>query len=492
MQLKIGMIFTLVCGLGLSTLSQNSLQRAIDAFATDPLMQNASISFMAFDMNKKETIAGYNAKMSLSPASTMKLVSTATALEILGAGHQFKTVLYHTGTIDENGTLNGHIVIKGGGDPALGSKYFEKHYLEQHFMQKWVAAIQNAGIKKINGYIIGDASLYSDNTMPAGWSWSDMGNYYGAAPSGLTVYDNMVRLYFKAGANAGDTTIIQRYVPYNPEFKIDNHVKAANVSGDNAYIYGAPYHGQYAGYGSIPKGKSDFEVKASMHDPAYFCAWELDSLLRKININSNKGASTYRRLRLTNALPSDLKPSKELTITTSPYLSSIVWWINMVSVNLFAEHMLCAVSAKRGGDGSVYSGATIAEKYWSSKGIDVTGLYVNDGSGLSRSNAISAKHFVDILTYMHGSNNSKTYLESLPVANASGTLRGWGAGTRAANNLTAKSGSMTRIKSHAGYVTTLSGRKVAFALIVNNYNATSAQLKTRIETIFSAMADYNQ
>ena len=116
---------------------------------------------------------------------------------------------------------------------------------------------------------------------------------------------------------------------------------------------------------------------------------------------------------------------------------------------------------------------------------------MNDGSGLSRSNAVSARHFVRILEYMNASSNAETFRSTLPVAGTSGTLTYWCRGTRAQGNLMAKSGSMTRVKSHAGYVKSMSGRSLAFAIIVNNYNATSAQLKARIEKIMVAMANFN-
>jgi D-alanyl-D-alanine carboxypeptidase/D-alanyl-D-alanine-endopeptidase (penicillin-binding protein 4) len=471
--------------------AQNSVQKSIDALTTDPLMQNAGISFMVMDLNTKEVLASHNPKLSLSPASTMKLVTTATALEVLGPGYQYKTEVIAFGEIDSAGVLHGDIVIKGYGDPTLGSKYYEKQEFNPFFMQVWVDSIRAAGIRKITGRVIGDASYFSDNTLPGGWSWSDMGNYFGAGPCGLTVFDNMIRIGFNSGAVAGEKVSIGTTFPAVPDWNLDIHILSANGGGDNAYLYGAPYQNDYMGFGTIPKGQTGFEVKASLPDPAFVAACYLDSLLAKTGIDPAENPTTERRLRLAGT-PLDITRKQDvLMVDKSPYLSSIVWWTNMVSVNLFAETLLNTIGAVRASDGSAWSGSASVERFWAGKGIDVTGLYVNDGSGLSRSNAISAHHYVDILKYMSASKNADTFKESLPVAGKSGTLSNWCKGGAASGNLMAKSGSMTRIKSHAGYVTTASGRKLAFALIINNYNATSAQLKLRIEAIFNTMAAYS-
>lgn len=468
-----------------------SIQNAIESFAADPLLKHAGISFMVMDMNSKEVLGSYNPDLALSPASTMKLVTTATSLEILGPGYRFETKVYTDGMIDSAGILHGNVIVEGGGDPTLGSKYYEKHYFSEHFMHQWIQAIQSKGIQRIEGRIIGDDRVFTRNTVPGGWSWSDIGNYFGAGAAGLSVFDNMVKLYFRSGPNHGDPTKLARMDPYIPEYQIDNHVTSSNVNADNAYIYGGLYSSNYMAYGTVPKGRSEFEVKASMPDPAFACAWYLDSLMRVEGIEITHSPSTSRRILIAGDSISDKKDWSLVHTANSPYLSSIIWWTNMVSVNLFAEGILSMMGRVKFGDGSTYSGGAAVEKFWTSKGLDMSGLHVNDGSGLSRSNAISAKHFVQILTWMNASKHSNTFKESLPVAGVSGTLAGWCKGTKAANNLRAKSGSMTRVKSHAGYVTSASGRALAFAIVINNYEATGYQLKTRLEKLFSVMAGYS-
>ena len=133
--------------------------------------------------------------------------------------------------------------------------------------------------------------------------------------------------------------------------------------------------------------------------------------------------------------------------------------------------------------GDTGSGTKAATLFWKENGLDVTGMYVNDGSGLSRFNAITAKQLVAILKHMNESKNQELYLSSLPVAGKSGTLRNVGKGSIISDMLKAKSGYMTRVRSYAGYVTTKNKRNIAFALIVNNFNCSPFQMKKKMEQI---------
>ena len=486
MRILLLLLFIPVLGFSQETKPQTSLQTAVDALMNDPVLKNASFSFYAVDLNTGARLGEFNKKQSLITASTMKLVTSSAALEILGASYRFKTRIQHDGHIDSLGVLHGNLFIKGGGDPALGSKYFEKHYAG--FKDKWVEAIQAAGIKKIKGRIIADATIYAHNVVPAGWSWSDIGNYYGAAANGLTVYDNLMKLQFSSGPNPGDSTVVECTDPFVPELIFDNKVVAANSKKDNAYVYGAPYSPYRIIEGSIPKGQESFEVKASIPDPAYLLALELEHMLYQKGVRFGNPCSTVRRLGLYEGYVNNTKNRTDIHTTKSPYLTNIIYWVNMVSVNLFAEHLLKSIAIVKYGNGTTFSGALAVTKHFQKKGIDLTGFYMNDGSGLTRSNAVSAKHFVDILKYMSGSTNGEKLKKSLPVAGVSGTLRSIGRKTAAQGKVIGKSGTMTRVKSYAGYATSTSGKKIAYAMIINNYNCTSYQVKLKFEKLMVAMA----
>jgi D-alanyl-D-alanine carboxypeptidase/D-alanyl-D-alanine-endopeptidase (penicillin-binding protein 4) len=473
---------------GFSYPRKNTLEKAVSTFLKDPQLKNATLGFYAVDIATDSVIAEHNQNTSLIPASTMKVVTTSTALEVLGAYHSFKTNIQYDGFIDSSCVLHGNIYIKGGGDPALGSKYFQKHYGD--FLLEWADAIAQMGIDSIDGRVIGDAEIFTDDMIPATWIWGDIGNYYGAGPSGLSIYDNLCRLSFNSGPNAGDSTSIECTYPYIPGLEITNKVISSNTKKDNAYIFGAPYSYDRKVEGSIPKGKEGFEVKGNIADPAYLAAFELEHELYKYGIPLSGKATTVRLLKRDGLYAKTTR--NDIFTTKSPSLASIVYWTNMLSVNLFAEHLMNSIGVARKGRGSAGSGSVAVQNFWKSKGLDIGGMYVNDGSGLSRYNVVTARQLARILKYMTRRKGYGTLKKSLPVAGKSGTLSGMCRGTRAQGNLQAKSGTMTRVSSYAGYVKTLSGKKLAFAMIINNQNCTSAQMRKKFEKLMVAMANYNQ
>ena len=466
----------------------NSIDLAISALAKDFSLKNASISFVVKDLDSSVIISEYNPNLSLPSASTMKVVTTAAALDILGSYLKFETKIMYDGYIDSNNVLQGNIYIKGGGDPTLGSKYFKEKY--GLFLSSWVGQIGKLGIDSIAGGVIGDASLFSDEYVASTWSWGDIGNYYGAGVSGLTIYDNTVEFQFSSGPSAHDSTFVDCFYPYTPDLIIDNKVKASDTKKDLAYIYGGPNNPTRTVTGTIPKGQVGYIVKGSTHEPAYVTAFELESALWEYGISVGGNATTIRRMKSSgNYFESE---RKAIFITKSPTVGQIVYWTNLISNNLYAEHLLKHIGVKKYGDGSVFSSTLAVTKYWSSKGIDMTGFYMNDGSGLSRSNAITASQLVEVLEYMKlKSKYSKSFLSSLPVAGKTGTLRSIGKKTKIAGNLKAKSGTMTRIKSYAGYVKSASGRNLAFAIVINNHNCTSFEIKKKLEVVMIALGNYN-
>ncbi len=467
---------------------RNSIDRAIQTMMTDPALKNASVSVLVMDVDSNQVISEFHPDQSLVTASTMKVITTATALEVLGAFKTFKTKIAYDGEIDTiNKVLNGNIYIIGGGDPTLGSKYFTKE--NTGLMEEWASVILDLGIDSISGRVIGDASYFSDEYVASTWSWGDLGNYYGTGTSGLSIYDNTVEFDFTSGPNKGDSTWVMCYEPYTSDLKVFNRVIASDTKKDEAYIYGAPYDPVRIIKGRIPKGKENFIVKGSMHDPAYVASFELECTLWESGIKVAGPATTLRSIEmLGDSVSNDLTT---VLVRKSPPVTKVVYWTNLISNNLFAEHLLKHVGVAKYHDGSVFSSTLAVMKYWKGKGIDMTGFYMNDGSGLSRSNAVTSRQLVEILNYMKTkSKYAKSFMTSLPVCGKTGTLKSLGRKSSIYGNLKAKSGTMTRVKSYAGYVTSASGRNMSFAIIINNYNCSSYQVSKKMERVMIAMGDF--
>lgn len=449
----------------------------------------AGIGISVKYIDNSEVIAELNPRLALVPASTQKLVTTAAALVTLGENFRFKTELQFDGVFEvETGTLNGNLYIKGGGDPTLGSEKFSSTKIEK-LLATITETMQSKGVKKINGKIIGDDAVFEQSMAPAAWNWGDLGNYYGAGASGLSIMDNQFVVHFKSGANAGDSTWIVQLNPQIPDLKLFNEVKSgAKYSGDNAYIFGSEY--TYLRYirGTIPPGEDDFTVNGSIPDPVFMAAFVLDEHLRKNGIEILGKPTTTRLIKESGELINDT-----LRVTLgeikSPSLSSIVAQTNIHSNNLYAEHLHKALAYRLYGLGSNYNGNDGIVKFWSKKGLNNEQLFVADGSGLSRNNAISADNMTKLLIAMTKESCFKSFYESLPVAGKSGTMRSIGKGTIIENNLAAKSGSMSRVRSYAGYLKNKKGREIAFAMIFNNYTVKNKEIIKVCESLMIKIAE---
>jgi D-alanyl-D-alanine carboxypeptidase/D-alanyl-D-alanine-endopeptidase (penicillin-binding protein 4) len=469
--------------------NSDNVKTALTTLKNDKDIKNAAISFLAIDLKTGKTLAALNPDMGMIPASTQKLFTTATVLELAGTGYRFKTKIQYTGTINkQTKTLNGNLIIKGGGDPTLGSKFFYKNH-QFDFIKVIITAIKSAGIEKITGRVIADASVYTYEPASPKWLWEEVANYYAVAACGLSVYDNLYELHFTSPVEAGKQTKIIKIYPEIPNLSIQNYVLSSNIRSDEAYIYGAPYTYKRTVRGTIPRNKADFIVKGAMPDPAYFLAKKIQQELDSSGIHCLKPATTVRLL--------NLKKEKEqiagTTIKTlySPSLIEIINTTNHKSNNLFAEHLLNLISIKRNlKEKSQSASAKELINFWQIKGMDINGLHIVDGSGLSRLNLISARQFIFLLKYMKKqSKNSDAFINTLPVAGKSGTLKYLGRGTILEGNMQAKSGSVERVRAFAGYIKTKSGKEVAFSVNVANYNCSSRSIKQKISNLLLALAN---
>ncbi|MFA7272742.1 MAG: D-alanyl-D-alanine carboxypeptidase/D-alanyl-D-alanine-endopeptidase [Crocinitomicaceae bacterium] len=468
-------------------IGQNIVQNAVNTFKDYWAFKNASISISVKDLATGETIAQHQNLLALPPASTVKLFSTASAFELLGYDYRPSTYFYSDGVINPNGVLSGNLYIKGGGDPTLGSKYFTTQGKESAFLNEWLQELVRLRIHKIEGKIIVDGSSFGYNGCPDGWTWGDMGNYYGAGPSGIVLRDNMLNYYFKTD-EIGTVTTLLRTEPEVKNLQFLNGIIAAKQSGDESYIFGAPYSYERFGTGTLPYGRKEFLVKGSLPDPEQQLAIEFyDKLVaRKIHV---EGYDFGRNFVLKNKTLPDVKKLNLIFKWEGKSIEEICHHTNMKSVNLFAEQLVTLIGYEKRGLGTTENGLDEILSYWRNK-FDINGLNLKDGSGLSRSNSVSSQHFVDLLYYMSKSDKYSIFRTSLPTAGQSGTLINLCKGQDGEGRIFAKSGTMSRIKSYAGYVKTKSGKDLAFAIVVNNYNCSNSATVEQMEKLLNAMVNY--
>lgn len=493
-----------------SLFAQSSLKSQILKLQNDTDLAHASWSICVLDTKKDSVIAEYNSNLSLVPASTQKIITTSTALALVGWNFKYETSIEYDGKLDSaKGVLHGNLYIKGSGDPTLDSETFKKKSDTVPLTDQWAKIISAKGIKKIEGGIVADATAFEDETVPYGWIWGDMGNYYGAGASGLNFKDNKFGLFFQSGKKNGDSTVITKISPEIPQMKVLNYVRSKGYS-DNAYIYGSPYSLVRYVKGTIPINKTEYKIEGSVPDAPLFCAQSLDSSLRKAGITIEKKATSIRKILPASEEfistdigdsvvqhPADTsgknqkpKTRKKIYSHTSHTLEKIVYQTNIQSNNLFAETLLKTIAWKKTKFGDDQTGIDIVTNYWKQKGVDMKGFYMGDGCGLSRFNAVSTKQLSEILrTITQDSLLFKKFYDSLPIAGKSGSLGKLCKGTPAENNLRAKSGYMSRVRSYAGYVTSKKGTLLSFAIIVNNYDCSPAQMKDKLEELMIAISE---
>ncbi|MBS4014554.1 MAG: D-alanyl-D-alanine carboxypeptidase/D-alanyl-D-alanine-endopeptidase [Bacteroidetes bacterium] len=461
--------------------SNIAFDNEVKKFAADPGIKHSSWGLSIFSIESEKEIYSYNSNLSLTPASTLKALTTSTALILLGPDYKYKTTLSYTGKIDNSGNLNGDLIFKGSGDPSFGAGRMNDSLKTELVIDHFYNAINLAGIKRINGNIIVDASVFDSIMVSPKWLWEDLGNYFGAGTSGLSFNENEYSVFFRASNTIGGETTVVRVNPFVPGLILHNSVlTAAAGTGDNVYIYGIPYSNERFSTGTIPLGANEFEVRGSIPDPPYFFAATFNNFLNSKGIQTTGSINVIYNSQKSNINQSELNFIAEWV---SPELTEIAYRTNLVSVNSYAESLIKTISASHGNTGTTQDGIKIMLDLWREKGVNTNGVKIYDGSGLSPSNCLTLQFLANCLAITANNEIFTHFQKGLPVAGKSGSLRNGFTGTASENVLTAKSGFLSNVRAFAGYTTTKNGKQIAFAFIVNNYDGTQAELRTKMNRL---------
>lgn len=407
-----------------------------------PYMRGASFSLVVKDVQEGRTVYSYDTDRLQSPASVLKTVATATALEILGEDYRYPTTLEYDGIL-ENGTLEGNLYIKGSGDPSLGSSHFAPG--QNKFLSTWIAALQKAGIKHITGSVISDESIFDTEGVSIKWLREDMGNYYAPGSYGISIFDNMYKLSLQTGA-AGTRPVLKGTEPDIPFIRFKNYLKAAPVSSDSAYIIGAPLDDVRYLYGVLPANREAYVLKGDIPDPALYLARYLTDQLQQKGIRVDGSPSCYRIEVEENRWKKGER--KEIVTTYSPTLREIASICNHVSHNLYADALVKTVGLQykpRRNEmiSSFGRGVQVVKEYWEKKGLDVFPLRMNDGSGLAPADKVSAGFMGELLVYMATESAvSDAFIASLPQAGIEGSVRNFLKGSKLQGKAHLKAGAL--------------------------------------------------
>lgn len=447
--------------LSINCFAQNriqNLEKAFNNLLADEQTKHAITSLCVLDANTGKVLFAKNEQIGLATASTLKTITAATAFSILGKDFQFQTTLAYSGNITPDGTLKGNLIIVGSGDPTLGSWRYQNN--ENAVLNQWVSAIKAAGIKKIEGSIIGDDRIFGTQTTPEGWVWQDIGNYYGAGTSGLAWRENQFDIHLKPGAGTADEVKIIRSVPETPYIQIVNELKTgASGSGDRSYAFLPPYSNVAYLRGSWGMGIGKSGISVALPDPAFDCAYRLQDTLKRLGILTSQQVTTARLMELNKqSIPTI---TQKISTVSSPTLSEISYWFLKKSVNLYGETLLKTIALKSGKAATTSKGVETEINFWSAKGIDKSALNIIDGSGLSPGDRVTTSAMANVLFQIQKENWFSDFYKGLPEY----------------NGMKIKSGTINDVSAFAGYHTDAAGNKYVIVININNYSGSGINKK---------------
>lgn len=427
----------------------NKFASAFESFAAHPEFAGAALGFCVFDENGATLFASPLAGIALSPASSLKTVTTGAALSILGPEFRFETVLAATSPVSAEGKLDGDLVLVGSGDPTL----------ETDDLDALAKAAAAAGLKSVSGRLLVDASVFPENPVSDHWVWGDLGNAYGAGAYGLNLDHNRVVLRFEPSAQVGGQAKLLDHTPVPKDTRWTNLVTTGPAgSGDQVVIYSEPYGRAIVIRGTVPAGQSGFAVYGSIPDPPALAAELLRARLEATGV------------KFANA-PSPAAGGKgERTVLarhTSDALPEIIDHLHLVSDNLEAQCLFLTIGRKLNADP-----ASALREHYHKAGVTFAGLRLLDGSGLARANAIRPLDLARVnFATRHGAHGQRFY-ESLSKY-VGGEAR-------------AKIGSMSGVKTQVGFLHTAQGREFTYAVMGNALPAGSdfwSLLESLLETV---------
>jgi len=491
------------------------LQSRIQIKLSRPELRRGQIGVKVASLDTGRVVFETNAEKYFMPASNMKSYTVAAALEKLSPNFRFVTSVFANALPDANGTIRGDLSVYGRGDISLSTSFYENDYYKG--LDALATLIALAGVKRVEGNLVGDESYFAGNPIPSGWEWDDLQWYYGAEISALPVNDNAVDLRIKPGS-PGTACVVQT-LPANTIVKIFNRctVSAAGVKREIRVIKKLDQNTLEI-TGTMPADDKGFEGYVAVTRPAELFIEMLRGLLIKKGVvitGQNRVIGAKEKSAATN---NNSPPPIEITKVESPPLNIIAAKTMKPSQNLYTETILWTLGEQVGRKEEVravtaaaYSlgvapvttadkklsnvssaelGIKTVQNFLRQIGVSPDSVIQSDGSGLSRHNLITPDSAVKLYSYMAKSQYAAAWRDSLTIGAVDGTLRNRFKGTSAAANVRGKTGTIDQVSSLSGYVNTQTGEKLVFSILING--VTDVKLRqTVIDEIVLLLSNFN-
>ena len=402
------------------------------------------------------------------PASNLKLVVAATALERLGADYAWRTSVYGTAALDPAGTLDGDLVLYGRGDPNLSGRFAPSITA---IFDALADSLVARGLVRVTGSLLADESLWDADYLRGDWAGYDLLWWYAAPVGALGFNDNAIDVHIRPGERVGDPPVVAGE-PASAFYSIENRAVTGPADSPSTFdLTREPGTNRVIAYGSLPLGSDPGVEYFAVVDPAGWAATAFREALARRGIVVAGPVRTVSR-------PADSPVAAGDTVALAghvgPSLARVVDAVLGRSQNWHAEQLLKTLGREVAGEGSWNAGLGIERRTLASLGVDTTAFLLKDASGLSSANLVTPEAVVALLGAMRERPAWAAFRDALPVAAESGSLRRRFTDTPAAGRVRAKTGYIENVYALSGYLTTLSGRDYAFSVIVNQTAGESA------------------
>lgn len=483
------------------------LQARIGELVRQPALDPGIFAVKIVSLDTGDVIFEQSANKFVRPASNMKLYTVAAALDRLTPDYHFITSVYAKEKADK-GTIKGDLIIYGRGDPSIAARFNNGDYFKG--INDLADRIVAAGVKRVKGDLVGDESYFNGAPLGSGWEWEDLTWAYGAQVSALSVNDNGIDLTAKPGEKVGAPVVITTGPPSTSFLTIANRASTSpRGSKSDLQIYRGLGANALELSGSIPLGDNGWTGSVAIPDPALAFVTMLRDALTKRGVKTDGRVRTIDSRSGTSLIPYDpmgairyQQPPSALEIASlqSPPFSLIAMQTLKPSQNQYTELILRTLGrfqpnlatqlAIRGSETDEDLGLSVVKSFLHQAGVGDSDLALNDGSGLSRNDMITANATVHLLTFMSKHKYFAQFRDALPIAGVDGTLRTRMRGTPAEGNLRAKTGSLSSVASLSGYVTTAAGEHLVFSMMLNNYPDAGALRRDSIDAIAVLLASF--
>jgi serine-type D-Ala-D-Ala carboxypeptidase/endopeptidase (penicillin-binding protein 4) len=407
---------------------------------------------LVVSLSTGDTLFGRNPDQQLLPASTMKLFTSSLALDRFGADGKFRTVVLRAGSLGSDGVLHGDLVLRGAGDPTLAGKQLDDG--GEPPMDTLARQIAAAGVKRVTGAIVGDASAFLDSHVPDGWRTRYLQASYAARVSALSFNENKITIVVRPSGARAELS----FVPAVSGVPVSNNVKVAPSSQGARIGVRQDSTGRLVVSGWIGAQSTQRDYQVMVEGPELFAAGAL------------RAALVAQGVAVDGQVRAGTSPGDAVSIATfdSPPLQKIVTQMNGESNNHFAELLFRDAARSAGAPGSAENGNILLRRFLYEKAdVAPTAVFAADGSGLSTLDRVTPRAMVLLLGYVRKAPWGSVLEQSLPVAGETETLRHRMRHTSAMGNLHAKTGTTNDVASLGGYVTAKNGEQLAFSFIYN-------------------------